>query len=113
MYRRHTIAVLVGIALFVGGWAVAQQTPTSPKAGGEAPGRFFVVAVGDGAVLVDTATGQTWVFRPGVEGPRGMNLPPAWEPAKKIETSNAAEDWKDLEQKRRQDLEKRKAGKQQ
>jgi hypothetical protein len=90
---------------------MAQQTPQPPKAVAETPGRYSVTAVGGGAVLVDSATGQTWVLRPGVEGPKGLNLPPAWEPAHRISTSNAAEEWKDLEQKRRQDLEKRKAGK--
>jgi len=103
MYWRYALAALTATALFVSGWAAAQPGPAAaPKAAGpELPGRFAVTATAGGAVLVDTATGQTWVLRPGVDGPHGLTLPPAWEPAHRLESREAAEKWKEMERKRR------------
>src|SRR4051812_49907627 len=101
MSRRYVVAALVGVALFVGGWAAAQPGPAAAKPGPEVPGRYAVTATPAGAVLVDTATGQTWVLRPGVDGPPGLAMPPAWEPAAKLDTREAADKWRGTGRERR------------
>jgi hypothetical protein len=102
MARRYVLAALAAVVLFVGGWAAAQQGPAAaPRPGAENAGRFAVTATDGGAILVDTATGQTWVLRPGVEGPNG--LPPAWEPAHRLATNADADRWKEMERKRKQE----------
>jgi hypothetical protein len=111
MSRRYALAALAGVALFVGGWAVAQPGPAAVKPGPEVPGRYAVTATPTGAVLVDTATGQTWVLRPGLDGPTGMAVPPAWEPAHRLDTPEAADKWKEMERKRRHELERAKVAK--
>jgi hypothetical protein len=110
MARRPVLAALAAAALFVGGWAAAQPGPAAaPKPGSDAPGRFAVTATAGGAVLVDTATGQTWVLRPGLDGPKGQGLPPAWEPAVRLETRDQADEWRDMERKRKRDLDRARA----
>jgi hypothetical protein len=112
MTRRYVLAALAAAALFVGGWAMAQQGPASPaRPAGDAPGRFAVTATPTGAVLVDTATGQTWVLRPGLEGPRGAGLPPAWERAHKLDDPEQAERWKEMERNRKRDMDRAKTEK--
>jgi hypothetical protein len=80
MSRRYVILVSAAAALCVGGWALAQPGP--PRAGAETPGRFAVSPAPNGAVLVDTATGKTWLLRKPVDD----RLPPAWEPAVRLDT---------------------------
>ena len=100
MSRRYVLTALAAATLFVCGWAVAQPGP-GPKAGPEASGRYAVTATADRAILVDTATGQTWLLRPGVDVPHG--LPPAWEPIHRLEPS-AVEEWKVRERRRKQEI---------
>src|SRR6266850_5919524 len=80
MAKRIVLGLALAALVFLGGWAVAQQpgqaiginksanvsaphgAPTQGKDSKEG-GHFTVSPAGNTAVLVDTATGKTWVLR--------------------------------------------------
>jgi hypothetical protein len=110
MSKRYMLGSLVVIILIVGGFAVAQQSgkPTVvPEK--EIPGRFAVALSANGTVLVDTATGESWVLRTGLDGPHG--LPATWRPIRRLDTQEKVEEWERLQQILKQDREKMKAAK--
>jgi hypothetical protein len=59
-----------------------------------APGRFAVVRLDKGAVLVDTATGRTWDLERGADGRA------AWLPARWLVSEKDAEQWRQQEKAR-------------
>ena len=81
------------------------------KVGADAPGRYVVTNTAAGAVLVDSATGQTWVLHPGHDGPTSVSMPPAWEPATRLDTREATDKWKEMEWRRRREIEAAKPAK--
>lgn len=95
----------MAVTLFVTGWALAQPGPARP--GPEVPGRFAVTPLADGAVLLDTATGKTWVLRAPVDG-----LPRAWEPAVRLDTREEVDKRENVEDRLKQARERAKVQKQ-
>jgi hypothetical protein len=51
------------------------------------PGRYAVVRLDKGALLVDTVTGQTWDLERGADGRA------AWVPARRLESEKDVRDW--------------------
>jgi hypothetical protein len=104
---RRTLVMTLAVALAgLAGRALAQQPPPDEKKADVvekkvelvekkkvvvpgAPGRFAVAVSGETAVLLDTATGQTWVLRrtPGA----------AWVPAQKLDSDEAVREWLERE----------------
>ena len=95
--RFFVVAALLGVA-GVCGWAIAQQGGQPPGGkggfGGAANGRFTTVAAGQTAILLDSRTGQSWVMTQGAEGDA------AWLPAQKIDSEDAAHQWRAKERQR-------------
>jgi hypothetical protein len=65
MSKRFLAAALLVALAGAGGWVLAQQAGPGPRpapadAPKAAPGRYAVSGAGNGALLVDTATGRTW-----------------------------------------------------
>jgi hypothetical protein len=99
MNRRNVIiALLVGL-FALGGLALAQtriQGPQPPLLGG---GPFAVSPVGQSAILVDSSSGKTWEMTRSAEGQV------VWLPCKRIDSEKEAEEWRQVENKKRQQLE--------
>jgi hypothetical protein len=120
MSKRFAAAALALGLLAAGGWALAQQAqqqgpgsaaPPSdvpvvpdvapdrpgqppPPAGPAAPGRYAVVRLDKGALLVDTATGKTWDLERGADGRA------AWVPARRLDVKKDVERWRQEEKAR-------------
>src|SRR5262249_33264257 len=90
----------------LGGWALAQQAPPAAKQEAlgakpaEAPAsRYSVSPAGTTAVLLDTASGKTWVLQHSAVGE------PVWVPARRLDTADEVRRWQELEEVRRQRVE--------
>ena len=117
MSKRFLAVVLLLTLLAAGGWALAQENrgqnpgsnapknlprglpatfPGQPAASGvpAAPGRYAVVQVGAQAVLLDTATGKTWLLQPGGQG-RAV-----WVPARRLDSDKEVQGWQEEHQDR-------------
>ncbi|MBI3407741.1 MAG: hypothetical protein HY040_05220 [Planctomycetes bacterium] len=83
-------AVCVAL-LSLAGWALAQQGQPGPKkTEGE---RYMVAPAGDGAILLETTTGKTWVMR--------MNTDPSyWLPAMRFDREEDFQAWREAERKK-------------
>jgi hypothetical protein len=89
MNRRIVLGLVVAVLASAGGWALAQpQAGQGGDKGGSAPGRFAVSPAGNGAVLVDTATGKTWFMHHSVD----KSQPSVWVPMQRLEDKDA-KDW--------------------
>jgi hypothetical protein len=82
MSKQITVAMAGAGILCLCGWVLAQQAqPAAKKADGESP-RYMVSPAADGAVLLETSTGKTWVLhRSGAA--RGISA--YWLPAIRLE----------------------------
>jgi hypothetical protein len=97
MSRRLPLALLVVAAGLVG-WASAQPRP-APADRGDAPAsRYAVSPVGRTAVLVETATGKTWLLHETVDSRRF-----AWLPVPRIDDEKEAAEWLAMEESLRRD----------
>jgi hypothetical protein len=121
MFKRMVVATLAGVLVCAGGWALAQQAaPQAETGSGEAkkskdkdrkkgerkmgtgtPGRYTVATAGSSAVLLDTATGKTWVLH------RPRDGRAVWLPAQRVDSEEDAK--KLLEQERARGQEKAQA----
>jgi hypothetical protein len=79
MSQRWLIPALVLALAGLAGWAVAQPGPGGPKKG-DGPPRFAVAATGSSAVLLETATGKTWVLNQALDGSS------VWLPVRRLDT---------------------------
>ena len=113
MTRRVVLGLMVAVLASAGGWALAQQQSgqVGDKAG-TAPGRFAVSPAGNGAVLVDTATGKTWFMHHSADKTR----PSVWVPMRWLDDKDAREWFEEeralgrvLEEKRKEEKAKRQA----
>jgi hypothetical protein len=68
-------------------WAQAQQAPPGQKKADGAHGPFAVAASGETAVLLDTASGKTWVLRRAADGGA------VWVPARRLDSEKGARAW--------------------
>jgi len=105
MKRHHVmIAVVVGL-LAMGGWGWAQQrnqphVPVQPPTPVTFTGGPFAVSpVGQSAILVETSSGKTWEMTRSAEGQV------VWLPCKRIDSEKEAEEWRQIENRKRQQLE--------
>jgi hypothetical protein len=82
MSKRIALATVGVVALTLTGWALAQQAQPAPKkADGESP-RYMVAPAADGAVLLETSTGKTWLLHRSVAA-QGVSA--YWLPAIRLE----------------------------
>jgi hypothetical protein len=100
MKTSHVLMVLAAALVGVGGWALGQQAQQPEPRKAEA-GAFHVAPAGDGAVLVETATGRTWLLNRSVDG-----LRTAWLPIERIDTPEKARTWWIEQEEQRQRLKK-------
>jgi hypothetical protein len=97
--HKRTVAVALSLTLAAaGGWALAQQGGPRSSAGGgpgaagtgraarpaakAAPGRFSMVSSQEATLLLDTATGKTWVLSKASAGG-----PPFWLPVARADSA--------------------------
>jgi hypothetical protein len=79
-----------------------QAGPAAAPAPQATPGRYTMVAAGAQAVLLDTATGKTWVLvRSGVSA--------VWVPARRLESDKDVQRWQEENQQRGSQREKARA----
>jgi hypothetical protein len=100
MSRRLPLALLVAAAGLVG-WAFAQPRPAPAERGETPAGRYAVSPVGRTAVMVETATGKTWLLHETVDSRRF-----AWLPVPRIDDPDEAQKWLAMEESLRRDQEK-------
>ena len=80
MSRRFLAVGVSLVVLAAGGWALAQQAGNRAERAASA-GRFSVTGSGNTTVLLDTATGKTWVLtRADAESA------PFWLPAARVDS---------------------------
>ena len=120
MFKRMVVATLAGLLVCAGGWALSQQAAPPSEARSAAPaqkskkanrkkatagpktaqasaGRYTVAPAGKSAVLLDTATGQTWVLqRPG-------DARAVWLPARRLDSEQETQKWLEEQRTRGQD----------
>jgi hypothetical protein len=102
MTRRMVLGLVVVVMLATGGWVLAQQQPgQGGDKGAASSGRFAVAPAGNGAILVDTATGKTWFLHHSVDKSR----PSVWLPMDRLEGDEASR-WFDMENALRQKAER-------
>ncbi len=105
MSKRTLLIVSIAFLAYLAGASLADtpapaQPPAPPKAdAAPAPGRYAVTAMGSSAVMVETATGKTWVLRGSADGAE-----PTWIPVARIDKPEDAAKWLDQQRKRDQDL---------
>src|SRR5262249_29891079 len=73
----------------------AKQEPPGAKPAESPAGRYSVSPAGTTAVLLDTASGKTWVLRHAAVGE------PVWVPARRLDTADEVRRWQELEEVRR------------
>jgi hypothetical protein len=93
MSQRWLIPALVLLLAGLAGWAVAQPGPGGPKKG-DGPPRFAVAATGSSAVLLETATGKTWVLNQALDGSS------VWLPVRRLDTEEEVHQWMKAERAR-------------
>jgi hypothetical protein len=113
MFKR-IVAALALTLLAAAGWALAQQGQTTPRAENGTAGRFSLVASGNTTVLLDTATGKTWLL-----SPSGTHGAPFWFPVPRIDSVRdvnvilrAQEEYRAIAQVITREAERRKAAQQ-
>ena len=91
---KQMMVALAAAALFTaGGWALAQPGAVFPgKTGPEGPNRYAVSASGTSAVMVDTATGRSWVLQHGAD-----LSSTAWLPVVRIDAVDEAAAWSKIQ----------------
>jgi hypothetical protein len=104
MSRRALAALALFASAGLGGLAFAQQRTASPERSDATPGRYAAAASGADFVLLDTATGKTWLLHPSADERR-----PAWLPVQRIDDPKQAEDWLVKEEAVKREQEERKA----
>src|SRR5262245_17544227 len=89
MSKRFVLPAFAVALVCLGGWALAQQAPPAAKQEAlganppEAPAsRYSVSPAGTTAVLLDTASGKTWVLQHSAVGE------PVWVPARRLDTAD-------------------------
>jgi len=81
---------LIVLVLVAGSWLLAQQ-PGAPKAAANPQGTFQVSGSGDGALLLETTTGKTWMLR---RFSQGRNV---WVPVQRIDSQEEVQKLMDKE----------------
>jgi len=104
MFKRYAIALFTVAAVGVGGWALAQPGPPGLRRADLDGSRYAVTPAGTGAVMVETATGRTWVLQHSADGRRTV-----WLPADRIDDPKQAEQWRQEDEALKQVLAKRRA----
>jgi hypothetical protein len=102
MSRRSAALLLIVGLVGVGGWALAQPgAPAPPRAPAEA-GRFAVSTSTNKSILLDAATGKTWLLHESAEGHRA-----AWLPIDRIDDPQEAAKWRAEQEELRREQEER------
>lgn len=95
MDRRYVLALVLGLVL-IAGWSLAQQADTNVGAANQS----FAVSTGaEKTVLVETRTGQTWILNRAYDGQY------VWLPIQRINLEVDAAQWRQEQQKQREELE--------
>ena len=81
---------LITLVLAAGSWLLGQQ-PAAPKPAANPDGKYQVSGSGDGAVLLETTTGKTWMLR---RFSQGRNV---WVPVQRIDSQEEAQKLMDKE----------------
>jgi hypothetical protein len=85
-----TLLALVGVS----GWVLAQQGQPAAAKATAAPGTYQIVASGQSAVLLEAATGRTWVLTQSLDGDV------VWLPAQRLESDEQVRGWQKKERER-------------
>jgi hypothetical protein len=90
MPRNRFVLLGVFVLILLGGWAAAQQGPANPPALASPAPRYAVAPAGEVAVLLDTASGKSWLLnRPTAQGEA------VWLPIPRIDDATEAAQWRD------------------
>jgi hypothetical protein len=87
MKTSHVVFGLVAVLVGVAGWALGQQAQPEPRKA-EASAGYSVASAGDGAILIETTTGRTWLLHRSIDGARS-----AWLPIERIDAPEKARTW--------------------
>jgi hypothetical protein len=90
MPRRVVIGLLAASLVLAAGWGFAQPKPAEEGKPAGPVGRYAVTAMDSTAVMLDTATGKTWVLTEGAD----KGEPPAWLPTVRIDGDEEAAKWR-------------------
>jgi hypothetical protein len=101
MSKRFTVGAICVAVLSLAGWALAQQDQPVPKKAEAEGARFMVAPAGSSAVLLETATGKTWVLHQSSGGPS------CWIPAIRLERQEDFQAWQEKEREK-QEIERKK-----
>jgi hypothetical protein len=99
MSKRYLVPLLTVGLLGLGGWLFVQQARPAADAAEAAAGHFTVSPAGDSAVLLDVASGRTWVLRHSVDGTRSV-----WLPTQRFDREDESRQWVEREKKLQAEL---------
>jgi hypothetical protein len=97
MDRRFVIGLTVVAILVACAWGLTQ----AQQPGGKQPpasDQFLVSPAGETAVLLDAKSGKTWVLSRAIDGES------VWLPAKRIDSPDEAQAWREVQKRRAQEL---------
>jgi hypothetical protein len=97
MSKRVLVMALALVLTLAGGWALA-QIGGGPLVGPAAHGRIIVSASDKTSVLVNTATGTTWLLEH--SGDRAV-----WVPARRLDTEAEVAAWREKEKNKKPEQE--------